>query len=150
MHSLEAGLAPADVLVENISSSGWSDDVAQPIVLTGVRTAGSWEKGEGKIVIKVWDLTKLFFSKKFPLHCTRLCQVAGVSTEAISTNADERIVSYPCQTGSSIMAEIHLAVVTWGKTSSSLQELLPLQFTYLTHFFGFSPLSVVQVQHMLF
>lgn len=39
--SLEAGLTLADVLVENVSSSGWSDDLARPIVLTGVGAAGS-------------------------------------------------------------------------------------------------------------
>lgn len=51
-------------------------------------------------------------SKKAPLCCTRLCEVAGVSTEAIRTDTDEWILSYPCHTCSSIMAKIHLTVVT--------------------------------------
>ena len=41
VRSVKAGLALADVLVENVSSSGWSDDLTRPIVLTGARDAGS-------------------------------------------------------------------------------------------------------------
>lgn len=44
---------------------------------------------------------------------TCLCQVAGVSAEAIRTDADEGIVSDTCHTRPSIVAMIHITVVTW-------------------------------------
>ena len=47
VRSLEAWLALADVLVEHVSSSGRSNDLAQPIVVTGVRAAGSWQQEAG-------------------------------------------------------------------------------------------------------
>lgn len=63
----------------------------------------------------------MLFLQKVPLFRTYLCQVAGVSTKAIRTDADECILSYPCHTCSSIMANIHLTVVTWinGKKTGS-------------------------------
>lgn len=145
MHSLEASLALADVLVENISSPSWSGDLTQPIVLTGVRIAGSYQKGDAKIEPKC-KLTKVFLFTKCPLCCTCLCQVAGISAEAISTNTDEQIFSHPCHACSPIMANIHLTVVTWvnKQVQKSLQEqkqnnntgsvhtakqILPVQFT---------------------
>ncbi|KAF3832889.1 hypothetical protein F7725_026554 [Dissostichus mawsoni] len=47
-----------------------------------------------------------------PVSRACLCQVAGVSSEAIVTDADERILSYPCHARSSIETNIHLTEVT--------------------------------------
>lgn len=47
-----------------------------------------------------------------PLPRTRLGQIAGVSTEAIGTDADKWIISDSCHTRPPVMAEIHLTVVT--------------------------------------
>lgn len=55
--------------------------------------------------------------KKHPLSRTRLGQVAGVSTEAICTDADKWIVPDSRHTCSPIVADIHLTVVAWGKRS---------------------------------
>lgn len=70
-----------------------------------------WGDLEGKTFVKLCDLTVLLLL----LCCTCLCQVAGVSSEAISTDTDEWIVTDPRHTRRSVMAKIHLAVVTWGK-----------------------------------
>lgn len=48
MHPLEAWLALADVLVEDVPSSGWSHHLTQAVVLTGVWAARSWEKSNRK------------------------------------------------------------------------------------------------------
>lgn len=54
---------------------------------------------------------RVFASRKLPLCRTGLCQVAGVSGEAIRADADERILADPRHTRSSVVADIHLAVV---------------------------------------
>lgn len=55
--------------------------------------------------------------KKSILSRTRLGQVAGVSTEAIRTDADKWIIPDSRHTCCPIVADIHLTVVTWGKRS---------------------------------
>lgn len=71
------------------------------------------ERSQGGVSLK--PITSTLGWKKVPLCCTCLCQVAGVSSEAISTDADERIISHSCHTRCSVMAKIHLTVITWTK-----------------------------------
>lgn len=49
VHPLEAWLAPADVLIEHIPSSGRCYHLTQPIVPAGVWAAGTWENGKSRM-----------------------------------------------------------------------------------------------------
>lgn len=119
VHSLEARLALADVLIKNVSSPGWSNELTQPVILTGVRIAGScWEErlhseinhGEPS------QIRPSAFSR------TRLGQVAGISTEAIGTNADEGLVPDPSHARPPVAAVFHLTEVTCESTGMRVRQ----------------------------
>lgn len=73
----------------------------------------------------------IFSSRTLLPQSTCLCQVTGVSTEAVRTDTDEGILSNSCHTSRSIVANIHLTVVAW--TWEGKQTEWGLVVTVLAH-----------------
>ncbi len=101
-----------------------------PSFLQGLGLQGPERTRKGKTLVQAYDQL-CFSSETFLFRSTCLCQVAGVSTEAIRTDADEWILSYTRHACSSVMAKIHLTVVTWveeiGEKKQGVEGLKSLQ-----------------------
>lgn len=70
-------------------------------------------------VLYIWEITVVSFGgitrgKSMCSEVTSLCVVAGLAGESIWTDTDERIFPHSSHASASVVADVHLTVVTWN------------------------------------